>query len=1274
MVRNNATSEEVLKKCGTPDFVPTLAGLLETYKNNQGIMNSATELLLAISNKYPGLVSKVGQKSFVRALTKETKTALKTGSDSPSSLVQANQNLRCLVTMAENPETLKQIIEEGGDDLAVSMIENYIRENKDNDQPRDRAASQLSQTQVNESGAVTIETFEATSENLVKSSLELLDKILDAPKDQRPTVNPNLAKGLVDILESTQNVGITLNTLKVIEKATNVEELATLLSDNEHLEKIMQASNNFSESPEVGETVGKILVNLGANSMIPQVAEQVVELSQGLDVKDPESRESYLTALNYYGNLLEAPKNTEVEGELEGNIVKAMQTTLQASKDDPELVETHIKIIEKLASRDEKTRAQLRNSPISEALMNVFNGTKSGPSNRQTLNSVIRTIRALGQDEESTHQVTTINGETGAEVADQGESDVYVNSLLKSNNGASIDKLLEIVEEGTTRSTENESKAATRSNLGTIRNAIAVLNELARKSAEARERIIQKNGATIVTNAYQNKLAGSHNKEGAKEAIKLLGNLAKAKESHQTIAVEPVLDRVVKDIADVDFESIIRGEGDPALAEAGLALIQNLSDNDGDHNVLKEKRLPESILNLINKFSQVPKQTLIEKRQDLNTIRVLKTVSSAMQALKKMLPDPLLAKAAIKAQCKENVLSVLDTLSEASTAPEEVDSDKLNQLTSIISSNDAFNKCIEDTLSVVEELSGNPKYSKEVNLVSEESTLYQDVLNLMSNIPDNSMASYRTLQICKNSLQALGKEKILETSQETLAPLPEVADTLISLYPNIPVIVSLAEDVKSLVTTGLTVEEAQKPTEVVPQVSEHDKALEVLEQAKQDGDVGVIADTIEELTSKVVSNEGTAEEQTRLLRATEILKELAKEEDKAAKIQQNDLVNPLSQLLSKNDTSKELKENIVEILGKISSHESQATKLATNSQAIHSLADYIKQDGNNALAASATDDSREVKSVVVAAETIEKLIEIGKVSGELPEDLKMNNVTSSLCVVVDRACKRDNPQVAASVSRTLATLTALNEESARTVESTGVVDNLIQNSEKFDTDLRFATNYAMFIASNANTPQKRTEFAKGNALQRLNAATKNFPDDLDLNFNTCLAHTSLMLKHPENTEAFLKSEAPKHIEYQTEKFKDQHMIVEGIAILVNTLTSNKKDSTNAKTFGSFGAAKWFTNLTSSLNENTEETTVVECLKAVNNLSASEENAQAFADQDFVKVLQSLLRKQPSSKVSMLVASNLGNLAARVDAPKVTKLIQDGAVETIVEYLYNFFFY
>ena len=42
----------------------------------------------------------------------------------------------------------------------------------------------------------------------------------------------------------------------------------------------------------------------------------------------------------------------------------------------------------------------------------------------------------------------------------------------------------------------------------------------------------------------------------------------------------------------------------------------------------------------------------------------------------------------------------------------------------------------------------------------------------------------------------MGKDNII-ANQEGLAPLPEVADTLISMYPNIPVIVETAEEVKS---------------------------------------------------------------------------------------------------------------------------------------------------------------------------------------------------------------------------------------------------------------------------------------------------------------------------------------------------------------------------------------------------------------------------------------------------------------------------------------------
>ena len=1245
MLKNPKTHDAVLKNCAKSELVSILTSFLELYKSEENIINATTELLLAISNKFPELVSKMGQKSFVRALIKETKNSLKLGEDEASALIQANQNLRCLVTMSDNSATLGQIIEEGGQELALSVVNQYIKSNS----VSSKTVEKSEQTEA-EGGNLT-EVSKSTLESLVSSSMELLDKILDVPKDKRTAVSSDIPKELVNILEDNQNLNISLNALKIVEKASKVEDLAASLSENDSIEKIMGTCSSFENNHQIESFVGKILVNLGANSMIPQVAEQVIELAQSLNMQDQESVESLNGALNYYGNLLAAPRDVDVEGDSSKRVAEALQVSIEPAKADSELLFNHIKVLEKVSEREPDVKQKVRESDTSRTLVGLLGEENVETNDKQRITQVLNTVKALGGQEVEPEVI--INGQTGEEITRIEEADSFAHHFTL-NNSTPIEKLLQVLQQFKKKGSEYLSQ-------DTLNNALGLLNEITTNNEKVATEVAKQNGAVIVAELYQTHLAGSQNKEGARLALQIIANLTLDKESFETITTESLLDKIILDISDIQFENTVEGAGNPTLLEAGLGALQKLSQNEFDHFLLKEKKCPEAVVNVIEKFEQVPKELLSEKKDQQGLNRAYKTISQAMRTLRRMLPDPLLGKAATKAQAKEHVLAVLNKLVENTSTPWEIDAEKLSQATHITSQQNPLNKCIEDTLAVVEELAGHPKFGKEVSLLDEESSLYQDILTLMSNIPDDITASYRTLNICKHTLLSLGKEKVLE-NQEALTPVLEVADTLISLYPNIPIMNTIAEDVKSLAVTGLTKEEALKAEEEAQKA--HEAALEAaddrVERAKTD--FGVLVDLIEDLAPKEIKGDITEKEHVKLIQATEILRDVASAEDKVAKIEQHDLIVPLAEIIEKPDIDRVLKENIVEVFSRISKKVEQAVKLAGNPLVLHSLASYIKNDGVQVLASDVDDKSREVLCVIECTENLEKLVEVAKAGPNPLQGVKIDVLTSSVCEIIDPACKREDPLIISSIIKLLSTLSALNEEAAQIVEASGALEKLITHADKFGGDLQFARNYAMFIASNATSQERRTKFAQLGVFDKLSVSTKKYPDDIELGLNSCLAYTNLVTGHPENVALFVNSDAVLHLEYLITKFGDHPVLVETIGRLLNTITKNNPES--AQKLGELGVAVWLTNLFKNFSESSEDPTVIECLKAVNNLLTLNDNALKFIDQGFVQVLTQLLDKKTSFQIGLLVMATLGSLGAFSDVERASKVIEEGIVESI----------
>lgn len=852
-------------------------------------------------------------------------------------------------------------------------------------------------------------------------------------------------------------------------------------------------------------------------------------------------------------------------------------------------------------------------------------------------------------------------------------------------DAAALDTLLNTIDEANkNKDTQDPTKQIVSLNheSSKIDNALSILSELAVTSPEARQTMVEKKGAEIIAAHLAHRpIPAKGADEGERDALSILASLAQDTRSHEAATMEGVLEKAASDIGNLNFEEVISGKGDPTAAEAALKLLQNLVENDqNEKNVplIKDSKAPEAVSELIGKFKDIPKATLQNNQGSAGLDRAFEVIGEAMRTADKMLPDPLLGRVMAKANGKENIIGALDNLSSATVAPEEVDADKLNELKDIPTSDIPLNKAIGDALSAVGALAGNPRIGKDVDLLDERSPLYEDILNLMSNIPDDPKASYKTLQALKNTLTSMGKESIIE-NQESLAPIPEVADTLISLYPNVPVIVDAAEEVKSLATTGMSRDGAKTShdqssaagdgsttkggsvaDQEAPALEEHDEAL-----AAARDDFGALADLLENLAAKHITGQATEADQRRLNDATDILRDNAEAGKDLDKVGQHDLITPLAKLLAEPNVDLPAKQNIVDTFAKISGDEDQASKLAATSDALKGLAGYIKNEGSAILASELTKQSPEVQNVVKASETLEGLIQKSMQDKTLPKGNDLKEIAQDLTEAVKPACNRGDAEEAASLTKALSTLSGLDQGAADAIQAANVGDNLTRMNDKVFDDLTFARAYAAFIANNATTPEKRTHFSEVRALERLNKNTKKFADDLELNTSTVLAHGSMSTSHPENAKRFLASNGIDHLVHIINDYKEEPELMDKVAKLLNILSDTKNECTGQ--LSDIEAPRAVTDLLMTARDGGREPAVVDCLNACNNMIIpSKDQQKKYLDQNMDKVLLDLIENPPSKSTGQLALVVLKNLLGpAADARRTKHLIEESnAVEAI----------
>ena len=808
LVSNPVVKADVIKRIIKSNLGPGLVNLMEQYKDNP-VSVEVNKCLMTISQASPEIASKLGQKAFIKNLMKETRNILKGSDDSQESAQLAKQNLQTLQTLAKASENQEKLLDEGAVDIAVGVLRKTNNTKK---------SSSISTIQINTRhmpDSRLEDPNHVSPEELTEKALNVLNQLLSTPESVEQNVSSDDLIVILNSLESTDDKPTLLTALKIIKKATDITAIAEFLSENEAVDKVMGVLNRYPLDSEIKQIAGEVLSNLGAGQMVDQMSEQVIDIAESFDENNPELVESLTGATIYLSNLL-ATAPEEV-AQSHSNLIKAVEKTIGKAGKDPQLLVAQCLLVQRIAQRaDEKTQDELRNSDIIGAIAEKFLGENANEvmsvEAGQTVDIVLDTITAVTETKVNRARQLDIATGQVAKVVSLKDQEKFGNKFL-ANNGKAIDTMLKIMDPKPDQNGQNY-------NSDTVKKAIRAFNQM-NKTSEPFAKEVSRKG-------------------GLKNMIDLFESLANKDKNAQKFARDPKTLKHLKETADfMAAQARVGGESatnamKSEFVRTSLEVLKYLDVQENSTHPEKAHNKEQfelaqaqtdaflSITDLVSALAESSADkgplidasttsSLIEPLKKLNTIEpsLLNTeaefpqkIDATMRALKSISKDPALVRSLFRGKGQTDILQTLTNLSAAVSEIEaQVDDEELGKMKEIVGSEAALDRAIESTLMLLDELTRQQKFAKELDLLNGESQAYQDLLTIAGQKMDNAIVSAEVLKISHNSLKATPKDKVLE-NKEILEPVSDCAQAISDLYANIPSIQTIAEEVKQIVAEG----------------------------------------------------------------------------------------------------------------------------------------------------------------------------------------------------------------------------------------------------------------------------------------------------------------------------------------------------------------------------------------------------------------------------------------------------------------------------------------
>lgn len=1211
LINNDKTRDNMIKALIKGDIVDNLTDFVEKFNESPEITHFANNLLFNLTKASPEIATKLSKQNFVRNLIKETKNNLKDSNNNEESLRLTKQNLQCLSVLAEIGQTAEKLISEGGVEFSSLILK---KENQLSPLiPDEEVYYQLnlaSEEQELEKKLAAVkegalqENYEEDEKSISYYAAKLLNQQIKDPKMAGKLLNEDSIREVLNAIQiNPGDRDLAMTALNLLNKASQNEKLAKIIQNNNGINAVFTVINQRPTDMELIELSGEVLNNLGCDQTIEKVKANVAKI--GSNLKNTEKELNELVKSNVYlANLLAMPPVENEATVLESNkaVIKAIEKTLLVSLENPELLASNLLLISRLANQGEGTKELIRESSIPKIILKeiVPNSDIMKPEHGKISELALNSLESMvGGSEEYIKMLDPKKGKT-VEVLTKEEKlknlGNGLSELLMANDADLLEEVLNIAELKGTNSDKPHS-------IKTIEKAANFMAKLCENDPSLAAALLNKGGVSKLKSLYEDiakrNVQGNIKESPIKKVGKLLAALSKTPAGFQAIVKETgILEQLIDDLnaakinqdMDKDLDSL-------KTLDEGLKTLEKLLDNDFDKSEFIELKVPECVTGLIQRFNQLP-VNYIQEHENIG-----ESLNNLSKVLNKLAKDPALSRILAKADGANTLMDCLDKSKELSKEDLGLKdpANKPNNKEDIIGSEALNDRIIENTLEAVLEFSNNAKNAEKLEFLHENKRLQGDLKDIMTNKAQNPVIVTSGLKIIENCLKTSNPEQ-LKLANKDLKELSEFSAKMVSQFPKIPLIASLAKNIstiaKSLDAESLKLEQKAVAKGEITKIADDmifEAKKQVAEQAKienlmletkkleiQPNKIEEISSNIEEIVpieKKIITVANSSELMTKLDLVADSLEDFLNKTTKSSKMEEEDMgklvlaignfagggktaqlhnmgvTDGLIGLISSANVSENLKSEALDSLNKLTKDQKLVEKMAESDKLASTIAKGLFEHSKkklNQLQKGMVNNALEAAGNLANNETTLK---------------QFKNEGGIKAIIEMMKNNKENPEILSKCADSLTRL-AVNDDIVKEIIDLGGLELVEELYKKYPDLLEFLRAFAGLVAKLAVNEQAKNKLGSGLVITIIVEGVKMFMDDLILGLNSCLALGNLSYAHSKNSEAVIKTEFITYTHNYVKKMMKEAQLMANVGSFFNSLAF--KNSPNKKELGKKG--------------------------------------------------------------------------------------------------------
>ena len=1211
LLNNDKTKEELLSKLVKANITDQLTDLLEKYNEEPAITQYANNLLFNLTKASPEVAAKLAKQNFVKNLMKETKNHLKEAGNDEESLRLTKQNLQCLTVLAEIGQTAEKLALEGGIEFATGILK---KENQLNpllpDEDQYYQLNLASTEQDTEKKLAAVQAKGGSLDDIEEKSIsyyatDLLDQMVKDPKKANKLLNEDVVKEILQTIQiNAYDKPLVMKALDILNKASENEKLVKIIEANNGANAIFTVLNQHATDAEVTSLAGEVLNSLGIDQLLEKTKGQIGKLCSNIKPNNEQALEELNKADVYLANLLTMPPPEDESKVIESNknVIKAIEKQLPVSLENPELLASNLLLVSRLANQGELTKEALRNSSIPKIILKdvIPNADIMKPEHGKISELALGSIESMvGGGGEFIKMLDPKKGkEVQAMSNDERKNNIgnNISELLKANNGDLLEEILSLAE---LKGSNNDKPLS----LKTIERAAGFMARLCENDPSLAAALLNKGGVSKLRNLFED-MSKQNNKSNVRESPmkkvgKLMGALSKSPEGFQALVKETdLVQKLLEDLNTVKINQDM--DKDPesikTLTEC-LNTLEEIIDNDYDKSDLIEYQVPECVINVVRRLNQLP-VNLIKENEAIG-----KCLQAALKTLEKLAKDPALGRILAKTDgpvVMADSLHKADELSKGDLGLRDP-GNKPNQTDEIIGSQDTSERIIENTLSAFAELTTNPKNAEKLELLNKNSSLANDLKEIMVNKANNPVIVATGLKILENCLKASNKEQLKSSSGE-LKELESFSHQMLVQYPKLPFIGNVAKNIAIITKNrdpellileekAVQKQELRKMTEVImmeakKQTEEQAKvaALEIKPMELKASEVLQVEEIkpIEEpIERKVITVANSSDLITKLDLVADCLDEFLKKTNKPSQLEEKDMgklvvaignfsgaasgkvaqlhnmgvTDGLIGIIESPSTSEELKNEGLEALAKLTKDAKLVEKMSENDKLAETIAKGLFENGKKKL--------NNLQKGIVKSE----LEAAGNLSTNETTLQQFRDAGGIKAIIEMMKNNKETPDILTKCSEALTRL-AVNDDVIKEIIELGGLELVQELYEKYPNLLELLRAFAGLVAKLATNEVAKNKLGEGHVISIIVDGVKLFNEDLILGINSCLALGNLAYAHAKNSELIIKTEFIAHTHNYTKKMMKEAELMANVCSFFNSL--GFKNSPNKKEMGKKG--------------------------------------------------------------------------------------------------------